>query len=72
MIYITYFLDKIEYNRELDTMTLNDNIFIDSDTLNEINEQYKGTNRIHKPIALLFRNDVINNNLKYWNYEKIK
>jgi len=72
MTYRTYFIDKIEYNKELDTMLINDNKFLDSEILEEINEHYKGCNRIHKPIALLFRNDVKNNKLKYWNYEKIK
>ena len=29
-------------------------------------EQYKGVNRLHKPMALLFWTDVKNNNTKNW------
>lgn len=72
MTYRTYFIDKLEYNKELDTMLINDNTFIDSDSLKELNNKYKYVNVIHKPIALIFRNSVINGTLKNWNYEKIK
>lgn len=30
-------------------------------------EQYKGVNRLYKPMALLFWTDVKNNNTKNWN-----
>ena len=42
MTYRTYFIDKIEYNKELDTMLINDNTFIDSDSLKEIHNHYIG------------------------------
>lgn len=46
-------------NKKEGSLTTNGKTF-DRETMNEIKSQYKGTNRIHKPIALLFYTDVMN------------
>jgi hypothetical protein len=43
-----------------------DTIKLTAGELNEICKNYQGTNRIHKPLALLFWIDVKNNNSKNW------
>tara|TARA_R100000278_G_scaffold122699_2_gene109579 strand:+ start:3947 stop:4177 length:231 start_codon:yes stop_codon:yes gene_type:complete len=72
MTYITHFIDKIEYNKTLDTCTIttpeNKAIFLDSESIQELNEKYRNVNVINKPIALTFINAVKYNKLKYWNY----
>tara|TARA_R110000751_G_scaffold23521_2_gene65023 strand:- start:683 stop:904 length:222 start_codon:yes stop_codon:yes gene_type:complete len=39
----------------------------DKDQMKKAISQYKGANRIHKPLALLFYSDIMNNkNVKTW------
>ena len=41
-----------------------------SEQMREAQKEYKGANRIHKPMALLFWSDVVNGQSKNWNLIK--
>lgn len=60
------FGDIIQINTEDKTMTINSNT-ITFERLEEINQQTKHINRIHKPGALLLYIDYKNNKLSNWN-----
>jgi len=60
----TFGLD-VEYNSKDKSITINGKRF-DASYMNEASKEFKGMNRIHKPIALLFWIDCKNNNLSNW------
>ena len=47
-----------------------DGIKFDRVTVEEIAEDYKGANRIYKPIALLFWTDIKNGKTSNWDIKK--
>jgi hypothetical protein len=55
-------LFSIDQNYNLIT----ENEVISKENMQEISNSYKGSNRIHKPMALLFWIDIKNGNKKNW------
>lgn len=59
---------KLQYLKDggliVDNATINKTFT--AQTMQQINKEYKGANRIHKPIALLFWIDCKNGNYSNW------